>query len=241
MYPIMNQRRCLLVDDDPISAIFVSEWLAARGWQVAHADSLAAADRLLAAAAAEVWLVDRRLPDGDGIDWLGARLAAAGDRIPRCLVTSGEQVDPDSLPPGAAKMRKPLDLDALAAWLAQSTAASAADVTPGDSSVLLDDAPALARLGGNVAALRSLRGMLLAELEASAGWRAQLGQASAPAATLDALHRLRAGCLLTGCTRLGAIAEALETVLRAGQPLSQPSLRELDAALAATISALAAG
>ena len=35
-----------------------------------------------------------------------------------------------------------------------------------------------------------LRGMLLAELEASAGWRAQLGQASAPAATLDALRGL---------------------------------------------------
>ncbi len=237
----MNQRRCLLVDDDPISAIFVGDWLAARGWQVAHADSLAAADRLLAAAAAEVWLVDRRLPDGDGIDWLATRLAATGDRIPRCLVTSGEQVDPDSLPPGVAGLRKPLDLDALAAWLAQSAVAVAVDLAPGDLPPLLDDERTLARFGGNLAALRSLRGMLLAELEGSAGWRAQLGQASAPAATLDALHRLRAGCALTGCTRLGALAEALETRLRAGQPADRQTLEDFAATFRATISALAAG
>lgn len=136
---------------------------------MAHADSLAAADRLLAAAAAEVWLVDRRLPDGDGIDWLATRLAATGDRIPRCLVTSGEQVDPDSLPPGVAGLRKPLDLDALAAWLAQSAVAVAVDLAPGDLPPLLDDERTLARFGGNLAALRSLRGMLLAELEGSAG------------------------------------------------------------------------
>lgn len=237
----MNQRRCLLVDDDPISAIFVGDWLAARGWQVAHADSLAAADRLLAAAAAEIWLVDRRLPDGDGIDWLGARLAAAGAGIPRCLVTSGEQVARDCLPPGVAGMCKPLDLDALAAWLAQSPVAVVVDLAPGDLPPLLDDARALARFGGNVAALRSLRGMLLAELEGSAGWRAQLGQASAPAATLDALHRLRAGCALTGCARLGALAEALETRLRAGQPADRQILEDFAATLRATISALAAG
>lgn len=230
----------MLVDDDPISAIFVGDWLAARGWQVAHADSLAAAERLLAAESAELWLVDRRLPDGDGVEWLAMRLAAAGDRIPRCLVTSGEQVARDCLPPGVAGMRKPLDLDALAAWLAQSPVAVAVDLAPGDPPPLLDDARALARFGGNIAALRSLRAMLLAELEGSAGWRAQLGWASAPGA-LDALHRLRAGCALTGCARLGALAEALETRLRAGQPADRQSLEDFAATFHATISALAVG
>ena len=237
----MTPRRCLLVDDDPISAIFVGDGLATRGWQVAHAESLAAADRLLALEAIPVWLVDRRLPDGDGIDWLAARLAVAGDSRPRCLVTSGDALDPGRLPPGVPGLRKPLNLDLLAAWLERSPVAVADAPCLGDSPALLDDERALARLGGNHAALRSLRGMLLAELRASAGWRVQLGPAPPPAAALDALHRLRAGCALTGCTRLGAIAEGLETALRAGQPLSPHSLRELDATLAATISALAAG
>lgn len=236
----MTPRRCLLVDDDPISAIFVRDWLAARGWQAVHADSLAAADALLAVESPEVWLVDRRLPDGDGIDWLTARLAAGGGRIPRCLVTSGEQVDPGCLPAGVCALRKPLDPDALGAWLAQAPAATAGDPAPGEAPPLLDDARALARFGGNVAALHSLRRMLLAELQGSTGWRAQLGRSPAPAAALDGLHRLRAGCLLTGCARMGALAEALETRLRAGQPADTASLQDFEATLGATISALAA-
>lgn len=240
MCPIMTQRRCLLVDDDAISALFAGEWLDARGWHVEHAATLAAADGLLAQGRFELWLVDRRLPDGDGLAWLGEHLANGMRSGQRCLLTSGEWIAADALPAGVDSLRKPLDLDWLATWLERPMErAPAIDAAVGGGNApLLDDASALARFGGNRAALRTLRQMLLREIASSGDWRAGLGQASLSA--LDPLHRLRAGCALTGCTQLAAVAGELEAALRGGRPAQAYQLQALDDALRATTLALAA-
>jgi ActR/RegA family two-component response regulator/HPt (histidine-containing phosphotransfer) domain-containing protein len=233
-------RQCLVIDDDAIASTFLGEWLSARGWQVVCARTLAEAATRLTAASYDIALVDRRLPDGDGLAWLacGALVSTT-----RCLVTSGDAIDARTLPAGVDCMRKPLDVDRLEAWLAQSESSCSIAATdqvaaPVDLP-LLDDATALARFGGNADALRSLRTMLLAELRDSASWRAQLRESTPTTAALDALHRLRAASALTGCARLGSVSEALENDLRRGLPASAKSLAELDATIDATIAEIA--
>jgi CheY-like chemotaxis protein len=230
----------LVIDDDAIATTFLREWLSSRGWQVVCARTLAEAGRCLTAARYDITLIDRRLPDGDGLAWL---VDGALTSITRCLLSSGDAIDPRALPAGVAFLRKPLDVDRLQAWLAQSesncgTEATSAAAAPVGAS-LLDDAQALARFGGNAAALRSLRAMLLTELRDSGPWRSQLRESAPTTAALDALHRLRAGSALTGCVRLGWVSEALEADLRRGLHANAKSVAELDAAIVATMAAIA--
>jgi HPt (histidine-containing phosphotransfer) domain-containing protein len=105
---------------------------------------------------------------------------------------------------------------------------------------LLDDTAALPRLGGNRGALQSLRAMLLAELRDSAPWRQQLRLSTPPPAAIDALHRLRAACALTGCARLGQLGESIEAGLRSGTSTPAAALEDLDKVVADTISAISA-
>ena len=60
--------RLLLVDDDPLVLLILRAVLAAEGWQVVTALSLADARPLLAGA--EAIVVDGLLPDGHGLDLL---------------------------------------------------------------------------------------------------------------------------------------------------------------------------
>jgi len=234
----MTTRHCLVIDDDPLATIFLSEWMSAHGWRVVCARTLAEAARCLSASRFDLALVDRRLPDGDGLAWLAETALAS---VTRCLVTSGDAIDSRALPVGVGCLRKPLDVDRLQAWLTQSEpecpAATNQDPAAGVAP-LLDDPSALARFGGNVEALRALRGMLLGELRDSALWRSQLREQSPPAAALDALHRLRAACALTGCARLSQISEMVEADLRRGLAADAKSLEDLDAATGATIAAI---
>lgn len=246
--PEMTPRHCLVIDDDAIASVFLVDLLRAQGWRVARARSLATAREQLAAAQFDVILVDRHLPDGDGVRWLSEVLATAGRGwMPRCLVISGDRVETAMLPAGVGQLRKPVDAGHLCDWLANDPdpALPAADdpapaaATGWASAGLLDDAGALARFGGNRDALQSLRAMLRAELDDSARWRLQLRQPMPPAAAIDALHRLRAACALTGCVRLGLVSEAVESDLRRGLAMPGGTLDEFDAIVATTIAAIA--
>jgi CheY-like chemotaxis protein len=247
--PTMPQSRCLVVDDDPIAVAFLSELVAAQGLTVDSARSTHAADRCLAQQRFDILLVDRRLPDGDGVKWLQKVLGRTGDgQTPRCLVTSGDLIDASELPSGVGQLRKPVDATRLGRWLANDPGAVAGmpgtpmpDArTDGAAIALLDDTAALARLGGNRGALLSLRAMLRQELEDSARWRQQLRAATPAIAAIDALHRLRAACALTGCPRLGQLGEDIDTGLRRGSSTSAASLDDLDDVVAATITAICA-
>jgi two-component system response regulator AtoC len=60
----------LVVDDEPVFRLLVEETLASEGLEVRTADSLRRARAEIDAAAPDILLLDRRLPDGDGIDFL---------------------------------------------------------------------------------------------------------------------------------------------------------------------------
>lgn len=237
----MINRHCLIIDDDAIATTFLSEWMSAHGWQVVCARTLAEAARALAASRFDIALVDRRLPDGDGLVWLATNALAS---TTRCLVTSGETIDAGDLPANVACLRKPLDVDRLQAWLAQSDTGASTAITEGaaapEVAPLLDDSLAVTRYGGNIQALRSLRAMLLSELRDSGPWRSQLRKAPPANTALDALHRLRAASALTGCVRLGQVSETLEADLRRGLPGDTRSLQRLDDTIDATIAAITA-
>jgi len=241
----MPLRRCLVIDDDPIAAIFLVELLRARGLEVDHAHNLAQAQQRLHESNYDFLLADRRLPDGDGVDWLRRLLSApAWPASMRCLLTSGDLLAADELPDGVAQLRKPVDAHQLLQWLAADgelapgAAAGASALSPLLELPLFDDAAALQKFGGRMEALVALRGMLRDELKSGVSWQAQLDQGPPPAVVLDSLHRLRAACALTGCPRLGELSAALETTLRSGTDADPRLLRAFAQCVVDTVDQL---
>ena len=241
----MPERRCLVIDDDPIAAVFLVELLRARGLEVDQAYNLSQAQQRLLERNYAVLLADRRLPDGDGVDWLRRRMGEpTWPASMRCLITSGDLLTADQLPDGVAQLRKPVDAEQLLRWLTSDGEATLAAAKcagleqPGMELPLLDDAAALRKFGGRREALVALRGMLRKELDDGAGWRAQLDQHPSSAAVLDPLHRLRAACALTGCPRLGELSAALETTLRSGAEANPHLLLAFRQCVVATIDQL---
>lgn len=235
----MSERDCLLVDDDPIGAAYLAGLLAGQGLQVRHACTLADADVQLREALPAWLVVDRRLPDGDGVRWLALGLPLWNVR-PRCLVCSGDAIDSGELPPGVASLRKPVAAEALLDWLGgRRLAPPRADAREptAQASPLLDDVAALARLGGNADALRALRRMFAEELACSPAH----APADVRAHDLGALlHRMRTGCALTGCARLALVCARAESLLHSADALDADSAAELAACVAATHAALCA-
>jgi hypothetical protein len=163
-------------------------------------------------------IVDRRLPDGDGLEWLRQGVIPNSLRV---LLTSGDQIADADLPEGVAFVRKPIAHDVLLRWLQAGPAGDASDeqviADVSREEPLLCDIQALTRLGGRMESLQSLRQMFLSELTSAGSWPAQLNEVSSLARSLQQLHRMNAACALTGCLRLGRIGTELETRLRAGE------------------------
>ncbi len=83
--------RVLLVEDEPKIAGFVARGLTEEGHLVDIAGDLASARAWLAAGAYEVLIVDRMLPDGDGLTLVRER-RDLGDRTPAMCVTARDRV-----------------------------------------------------------------------------------------------------------------------------------------------------
>ncbi|MEQ8797782.1 MAG: response regulator transcription factor [Salinisphaeraceae bacterium] len=81
----------LLVEDDPGLARFLTRGLRAEGFSVSHAASLQDAKVLLEHSDPEALILDRMLPDGDGLS-LCRRLRDAGDSRPVLLLTARDDV-----------------------------------------------------------------------------------------------------------------------------------------------------
>lgn len=81
----------LVLEDDPALADVLRRGLTEEGHAVLGADTLAAARELLALHEPAVLLVDRTLPDGDGLD-LVRSLRAKGDRRPVLVLTARDAV-----------------------------------------------------------------------------------------------------------------------------------------------------
>jgi CheY-like chemotaxis protein/HPt (histidine-containing phosphotransfer) domain-containing protein len=193
--------RLLLLEDDPVSAAFLRQALAALPAEVTHAGTLAAARRL-ADADQSLWLFDARLPDGHGGELL-QELRGRGLRVPALALTAEDQ--PEALDrlrqSGFVRvLAKPVSAGALQAAVREWLPAP----DPG-----WDDAMALSALGGSRQAVDALRDLFLAELPDQARdislALAQGDQARAQAQ----LHRLKASCGFVGATALLRSVQAL--------------------------------
>ena len=84
--------RILLLEDEPEMASVLLTALHRRGILVDHATTLADGARHVEATPYDALVLDRRLPDGDGLA-LVARLRAAGDPVPVLMLTARDALD----------------------------------------------------------------------------------------------------------------------------------------------------
>jgi two-component system, NtrC family, response regulator AtoC len=106
------KRSVLLVDDDRSFSSLAQAALAREGLPVRLARSLHEARKALEAEAPDVVVLDRRLPDGDGLDFLGVLRAQLPD-VPVLMVTAHGDIQSavDAIRAGAADyMAKPVEL-----------------------------------------------------------------------------------------------------------------------------------
>ncbi len=82
----------LIVEDDRTIAENLYDYLEARGHQCDYAGSIAAASALLARSAVDAVVLDRNLPDGDGLA-LARRLRAEGCATPILVLTARDTLE----------------------------------------------------------------------------------------------------------------------------------------------------
>ncbi|MBD9435781.1 response regulator [Pseudoxanthomonas sp. PXM03] len=195
----------LLVEDDPISAEFLSAALSALPARVQRAADCAQA--LAFPLAFDAWLIDANLPDGTGaalLQCLRARhpstpaLAHTADATPATreqLVQAGF----------ADVLVKPLSAQALQRAvrdvLAGGTSLPSAQALPD-----WDEAAALAALAGNREHAVLLRELFLSELPAATAACLEAFTRADEAALRAQLHRLQASCGFAGARALAGVA-----------------------------------
>jgi CheY-like chemotaxis protein/HPt (histidine-containing phosphotransfer) domain-containing protein len=199
----MAPARVLLVEDDPVSRVF----LAAAAAPVARVTALAGTAAALRCHATappfDLWLLDAQLGDGDGIDLL-ARLRAVHPGVPALAHTASRDDGVLASLRDAgfeAVVSKPMPAAALR---------EAVRVLLGDDGSDWNDEAALAALNGNAAHVRGLRKLFRAELPGQAGVVIGALRHGDVATALSMLHRLRAGCGFVGATRLADAVQVLE-------------------------------
>ncbi len=84
--------RVLLVEDDPRMADALRAALSARGVLVDHVATLALAEDAVAAGGHDAVLLDRRMPDGDGLDFLRT-LRARRAAVPVIVLTAQGELE----------------------------------------------------------------------------------------------------------------------------------------------------
>jgi DNA-binding NtrC family response regulator len=108
--------RILVVDDEAVFASAVCKRLGKAGYQCAVAGTLAAAHAQLQSTVPDLILLDLRLPDGNGMDFLQALRRTPDSAPPIVVLTAHAEVDDAvrAMKQGAADyLKKPIDLDEL--------------------------------------------------------------------------------------------------------------------------------
>lgn len=209
--------KLLLLEDDPVSALFLHTAATALPAQVERVNTLQAAHAIAVAGEHDLWLFDVNLPDGTGSELLG-RLRKAGLTTPALAHTAQPSTDervrlledgfidvvvkPLSAEHWQRAIRKALELDS-----------TRSDVIPPSdhryARNIWDDTAAAKALGGNPAHVQALRDLFVAELP-SVGFRIDEAVALQQARAIrDELHKLRASCGFVGALQLMTAAEAL--------------------------------
>lgn len=242
--------RILVADDDSVSLLFLASALRELGCK-----ATAVANGMSAIAACErqefdLLLLDRRMPDLGGAPLLQA-LRARGN-LAVAIATSAEldggmredlhaagYVDALTKPIGIDRLASVLT-DRLPGWqVGHAHIASTVEVRF-CAIDLLDDTGALASVGGDAAALRGLRGLLLHDLATTILPIAATAQPMSMQDLRDYLHRLRAACRYCGTPMLAVAAARLEAKLGVNDRSIQVEFAEFVDACKRTSAALVA-
>ncbi|PZO07297.1 MAG: hypothetical protein DCF27_11335 [Lysobacteraceae bacterium] len=193
--------RLLLLEDDPVSAAFLRQALAALPVEIEHAASLAAARRLADPGQA-LWLFDAHLPDGHGGALL-RELRLGGLRVPALALTADDQ----------PRLHEQLRQDGFQRVLAKPVSSTALQHAVREwlpaPAAGWDDPMALTALGGSCEAVQSLRALFLAELPGQAADIAAALANGDQARAQAQLHRLKASCGFVGAAALLGAVQAL--------------------------------
>ena len=209
----------LLVEDDRISAAFLSAALATLPARVHVAEDCAQA--LAASGPFDAWLIDANLPDGSGT-WLLQHLRET-DAAASALAHTADATMATRDALLQAGFAEAL-VDALRAVLRGGSD------EPHDAADW-DDRAALTALAGNPEHVASVRQLFLSELPTTRSACLAAFDRSDHAALRAQLHRLQASCGFAGATALAAIASRWHAA---------PADRDLRAAFAAACARLLA-
>lgn len=212
--------RLLLVEDDPISSLFMVAALEALPAQVDSADCMATA--LSLHGAHDLWLLDANLPDGQGADLLG-RLRSRFPGTPALAHTADDSPALHAQLQAAgfdAVLVKPLTAaklqQAVRNQLGSSPTSSLRVEEGRDGFQLLplwDQATALAALNGNQEHVATLRTMFLEELGRQHDGILLALRDGRHESARKILHQLKASSGFVGALRLNAAVAALDGAL----------------------------
>jgi len=226
--PPMNPPRVLLVEDDPVSRIFLRDAIAALPASVDDATDMAGALGLAQGNAYDAWLIDAHLPDGSGTQLL-ERLRTTRPGTPALAHTASRDAGLHATLVAAgfeAVLAKPLSAEAVRTAIRGMLGLAVADAGARASQDAWDDAAASRALGnaGHVVALRKL---FLDELPAQREALREFVRAGDRTGMRALLHRMRASCAFVGAMSLATAVDALDN-----NPGCTQARARLDAAIA---------
>ena len=237
--------RILLLEDNPVSAAFLSAAIEALPAQVDVAGTLAEARALASAHMHDLWLFDANLPDGRGADLL-AELRERGMTVRALAHTADARRDElDALIDVGFEevLLKPLSVAQLQGAIRRFCASD----VPIEADSALQDAPmrcgklpvwdddaALRAMNGHRAHVDAMRGLFSQELPQVA-MRVSAALANRDTNALrDELHKLQASCGFVGAARLGGAIAGLRDA-----PASTEAAAQFEGALQDTLSSAA--
>jgi DNA-binding response OmpR family regulator len=236
--------RVLLLEDDPVSAAFLSAAVEALPARVDVAGTLAEARSMASAHEHDLWLFDANLPDGLGADLL-VELRAQGLQTRALAHTADAQRTAlDALIDAGFEevLLKPLSVAQLQGAVRRFCNGARMEVdamTPEEPTAhcgkqpVWDDDAALRALNGNRAHVDTMRGLFAQELkQVSTRLAAALANRDA-AALRGELHKLQAGCGFVGAARLGAATRDLQEA-----PHAENVIAQFEGALQDTLASL---
>jgi CheY-like chemotaxis protein len=230
--------RILIADDNEVSLRFLAGACRSLGFTCIETADGGAAIEAAARDRFDAMLLDLRMPVAGGAEVLRELRTRGIDTI--AIATTA-----DLTPALAEKLRsdgfadaidKPISIVRLAQVLRnRGFVASESGKKSSLAHALLDDASALAVIGGDRITLRALRKLLAAELEIALDVDVASGEQIG--SLRDRLHRLRASCGFCGATTLAESAFKLESALTTPENASSV-LAEFLAIRAATLDVL---
>lgn len=208
--------RLLLVEDDPTSRAFLLEGARGLPADVDAAGTLQEALVLASRHRYDAWLIDARLPDGNGADLLARlRETHATSQTPALGHTASRlPEDLDALRTAGFEdvVSKPLPIDE---WQAAIRRRLGSTDLPH-----WDDALALRALNGHAPGVGALRGLFLMELPKQHLAVTGAITAGDTDAAREQLHRLKASCGFVGAARMRDIVERLYAAPHDAEALS---------------------